>query len=116
MRTLCKEQAGLFRRLRLTPTDTSSRKFHLQFPLKPRGLTSFGTLTPHVVAFLFFFLLEKMIVWQLQGTICLQPGLLSYRGKFKLFLFSSKYLLRGVSDSRASTGARFLCFAPLTEK
>lgn len=38
-----------FRRLRLTPTDTSSRKSHLQFPLKPRGLASFGTLTPHVV-------------------------------------------------------------------
>lgn len=43
------------RRLRLTPTDTSSRKSHQQFPLKLRGLTSFGTLTPHVVVFWFFF-------------------------------------------------------------
>lgn len=103
------------RRLRLTPTDTSSRKSHQQFPLKPRGLTSFGTLTPHVVVFFFFFL-GKMIVWQLQGMVCLQPGLSTYREKFKLFLFPSKYLLRGLSDSRASTGACFLPFALLTEK
>lgn len=101
------------RRLHLTPTDTFSRKSHLEFPLKPRGLTSFGTLTPRVVA---LFFLGKLIMWQLQGIICLHPGPSTYPGKFKLFLFLSKYLLQGVSDCGASANACSPRFAPLTEK
>lgn len=37
MKTLCKEQPGLFTGSVLTPTDTSSRKSHQQFPLKPEA-------------------------------------------------------------------------------